>query len=104
MTDFANALDTFTNAYQQVLNAQNGSFKHYGKVRLEAGSKFVRVIRTHGNNEGGSVACFVEKATGLILKAEGWKKPSKINRGFNIYDPATYMGKMDAYGSWLYIR
>lgn len=104
MTDFPAALDAFANAYQKVLDAQNGSFKHYGKVKLMVGSKFIRVVRTNGNDEGGSVACFVCKATGEVLKAEGWKKPSLLPRGINIFRPESYEGKMDPYGGWLYAR
>jgi hypothetical protein len=104
MTDFNAALDTFTAALQKVLDAQNGTYKHYGKLKLMVGSKFIRVVRTNGNNEGGSVTCFVCKATGEVLKAEGWKKPSMLPRGVNITIPESYEGKMDAHGSWLYAR
>ena len=102
MTDFPAALDAFTNAYQKVLDAQNGSFKHYGKVKLMVGSKFIRVVRTNGNDEGGSVACFVCKATGGIFKAAGWAAPAKGERA-SIFNAESYKN-MDAHGGWLYCR
>ena len=102
MNDFNASLNAFVAAYQKVLDAQNGSFKHYGAVKLMVGSKFVRVIRTNGNNEGGSVACFVDKATGSILKAAGWAAPAKGERA-NIFNVESYKN-MDPWGSWLYIR
>ena len=48
------------------------------------GKKYIRI--TEGDAGGPrSVWCFVERATGNILKAEGWKRPAKHARG-NIYD------------------
>lgn len=73
---------------------------YYDKIELEAGSKFIRVV--HGTKGSHSVYCFVEKATGNILKAAGWKAPAKGARG-NIYKPETYAGA-DLYTSWLYLR
>lgn len=109
MTDFATALATFMQAADaqafapvNAKMAANFPEGYYNKLEAEAGSKFVRVVARGGGTR--SVWCFVEKATGDILKAEGWKKPSKIRRGFNIYKPETYLGKMDPYGSWLYLR
>ena len=48
-----------------------------------AGRKYLRVVRT---DAGRSVYCFIEKATGNIWKAAGWKGPAlNFPRG-NIYD------------------
>jgi hypothetical protein len=109
MSDFDTALSTFMTAAdatafgkvnaQMAANFPNG---YYAPLTAEAGNKFVRVVSSGTGSR--SVWCFVEKATGDVLKAEGWKKPSKIKRGVNIFKPETYEGKMDAYGSWLYIR
>lgn len=65
----------------------------YDKVELEHGPKNVRVIT--GGEGNRSVYAFIEKATGNILKAGGWKspEPKKIVRG-NIYaaDPLAGCG------------
>jgi len=43
------------------------------------GRKYVRVVSSgHGQR---SVFAFVERSTGNVLKAEGWKKPAKHARG-----------------------
>src|SRR5688572_14323302 len=48
------------------------------------GVKFVRIVLTSPISGGRQVYCFVEKATGNVLKADGWKSPAKGIRG-NIY-------------------
>jgi len=73
---------------------------YFEPIALEAGSKNIRVIHHVGGSC--SVYCFVEKATGNILKAAGWKTPAKGARG-NIYKPESYAGA-DCYTSWLYLR
>lgn len=42
------------------------------------GKKNARIVRT---DSGRSVFCFVELATGDILKADGWDRPAKHKRG-----------------------
>jgi len=49
------------------------------KLYVEAGGrKFIKITR------GGSVHCFIEIATGNVLKAATWRAPAKHPRG-NIY-------------------
>lgn len=48
-------------------------------VTVKRGRKYVRIF--HGT----SIYCFIEKATGDILKPEGLKKPAKHPRG-NIHN------------------
>lgn len=43
----------------------------------KGGRKYVRIVRADADGSGRSVKCFVEKATGLIWKAAGWKAPEK---------------------------
>lgn len=104
------SLKNFLNALWSAFEVQNEQMKnwsastgkpYYEYPTVEAGSKFLRIVRTSAGSR--SVACFVEKSTGNILKADGWKKPSKISRGLSIYNPESY-AKCDAHGSWLYIR
>ena len=59
------------------------------------GKKYIRI--TEGDAGGPrSVWCFVERANGDILKAEGWKRPAKHARG-NIYD-ANPLAGVGVYG------
>jgi hypothetical protein len=55
-------------------------------IELETGPKYVRVVT--GGKGSRSVYCFVERATGTLLKPGGWKgpEPKKIPRG-SIYNP-----------------
>ncbi len=68
------------------------------------GRKYLKVATVAGGTNGykqQSVYCFIERETGRILKAEGWNKPSLLDRGANIFDESTYKNA-DPYGSWLY--
>lgn len=59
-----------------------------GKLETMPGLKYVRVVKKDKKNDGsygaGSAWCFVEVATGDVLKCDGWKRPAKHARG-NIY-------------------
>ena len=63
-------------------------------LTLERGPKNVRVVREDGQR---SVFCFVNIATGDVLKAAGWKAPAKHARG-NIYDADNGVGRIGPYG------
>jgi hypothetical protein len=60
------------------------------------GVKYVRVVQRDKGSEHGSAWCFVEVATGNILKCDGYKRPAKGVRGsiyakdFNGYGCTTY--------------
>lgn len=103
------SLKNFLNALWSAFEVQNEQMKnwsastgkpYYEYPTVEAGSKFLRIVRTSAGSR--SVACFVEKSTGNILKAAGWKAPAKGARA-NIYQPESF-AKCDAHGSWLYCR
>jgi hypothetical protein len=104
MSDFDAALSAFIAALDAANAKVNATMTacpdYYKPVTLEAGSKNIRVVQNGGC--GRSVHCFVEKSTGNILKAAGWKAPAKGARG-NIFNPESY-AKCDPYGSWLYLR
>ncbi len=56
-------------------------------IELEPGRKYVKVVTQQRNSDGSaqqygrSVYCFIERETGDILKAAGWKAPAKGKRG-----------------------
>ena len=50
-------------------------FINYDKFSFTVGKKYIRIVR------GDSVHCFVNKETGDVLKAAGWKAPAKGSRG-----------------------
>ena len=74
---------------------------YWQPVKVEIGPKNVRIVKIESHG-GKSVVCFVDKATGNILKAAGWKAPAKGARG-NIYTK-DYVGKITPHGAWLYLR
>lgn len=98
-SEFAAALSAFIEAAQSVMDEHRAKF--YPKApRAELSvqwlQKRVRVVRE------GSVHCFVDFATGDILKSEGWSKPAKHARG-NIYAEDHGKSAMGPYGA-AYLR
>ena len=49
------------------------------------GRKYDRVVAFNGG-PGGSAHCFIERATGLVWKPDGWKGPTKNFPRGNIYE------------------
>ena len=66
------------------------------------GRKFVRIVRSDDSGSK-SVHSFVERATGDVLKAAGWKAPAKHARG-NIWAEDTGRGAIDSSGFTVYLR
>lgn len=110
---------TFVSALADFLDlAQAKSDEHYATrfpsltpevYSVEPGQKFVRVVQKRPDDRGGSVHCFVEKATGKIIKAAGYKAPAKRSNGelqsqYTIYDLESVAAVFDTYGSYLYLR
>ena len=58
---------------------------------VRVGSRYVKIIRDH------SVHCFVDVATGDVLKPATFKAPAKHARG-NIFDEHNGLGSMGPYG------
>ena len=86
-------IEAFTAALQTKLEA------HYAvtcpnsnpnvQIEVQPGKKYSRiVVRTWGS---GSAFCFIDNATGDILKSDGWKRPAKGVRG-NIANGADDVG------------
>ena len=47
----------------------------------DRGRKYLRIVSATKSGSSKSVYCFIERATGNVLKAESWKKPAKHTRG-----------------------
>ena len=93
---FESALGTFVSNVQDQIDAHYA--KHLGNLtpcQLHAdtrGRKYIRIVRTSDGGEGQrSVFCFIERATGNVLKAASWKAPAKHARG-TIYGDASGYG------------
>jgi len=86
----------FVEALTVYCNEENINKSIYSLVfEVQMGPKNVRIVRRElwkGQQEptNGSVHCFIDKATGDIKKADGWKRPapqirgSIFNEGFDI--------------------
>lgn len=66
---------------------------------VEPGTKYDRIVETRKNSGYPSVHAFVEKATGFVYKAAGYKVPAKGVRFTNVLDAVE---KADKYGRYLY--
>lgn len=109
--DFEQALTKFTEQinketkahsekrYPDTLKYADDDSEYFGPVKIQRGQKNIKII-TGGKNTT-SVYCFVEIATGNILKAASYKAPAKGDRG-NIFKPETYVNKGLDNASWLY--
>jgi hypothetical protein len=74
---------------------------HYG---IDEGQRYLKIWHTY-NGTGKSVHAFVDKRTGDLLKAAGWKAPAKGARGNVLGDRLDEVkARFDWSGGYLYIR
>lgn len=74
-------IETFVSQVQEkvsALHAKSGCNWEV-KIEVEFGKKYARIIKSDFGSR--SAYCFVDMATGDILKAAGWKAPAKGIRG-----------------------
>jgi hypothetical protein len=69
---------------------------------VEEGPRYLRIVRETRVKSSGEVVsrsahAFLDRASGDVLKAAGWKAPAKGARG-NIFDAANGLARMSAYG------
>lgn len=114
-SDFAQALDNkFRADLAQRQLADEGKYVQYEKAydfTVEEGQKFDRIVQQYEGRER-LVHAFVEKSTGKLIKAAGWKAPAKRANGelqsqFNLSTPSGFAAALDAadkHGGYLYIR
>ena len=81
-----NRIDLFCIALQAFCNSRGKELPYSYVITSEVGKKNVRIVRRElwPNSEEpqhGSVHCFIDLATGNILKADGWKRPAPQVRG-----------------------
>ena len=82
---FEDALEAYRSAAESALNDRAAEINKV-VLTLDRGSKYVRIVRTYLRaSDQRSVHCFVEIATGNLLKSASWKAPAKGTRG-SIYN------------------
>jgi len=83
-------VELFVPALQEFCNQQNINAGIYSYVfTAEIGPKNIRIVRSEqwknqdsdAEPTSRTVHCFIDAATGNILKADGWKRPAKGIRG-----------------------
>ena len=85
--DFETQLAGFIKGAQKVIDDyMYTNFPRQGRIlKLERGSKNIRVVAVDTfdgvESSGGSAWCFIEIATGNIMKPAGYKTPAKHARG-----------------------
>lgn len=92
-------------------NALNEKFSDY-EFSVDAGLKFDKIVQVYvkyGNSRQRSVHAFVEKSSGDLIKAAGWKTPAKLKSGWATrYNLITEFEKAveeaDSSGGYLYQR
>ena len=97
MTDLTAALDRFFEGCKRISDEyMNANFPSLTKpaFKIQELQKRYRVVRDS------AAFCFIDKATGDVLKAASWAAPAKHARG-NIYDAHNGLEKMGPYVPWL---
>lgn len=68
----------------------------------EPSGRNYRIVLHDGYNGGGSVHCFIDRTTGDVYKAEGWKRPAKGVR-YNLHTQWDLITEVWTWNSgWLY--
>jgi len=93
-------LDTWHDVRVEYYRTKLTSLSGPKPLEIRPGRKFDKIVEADGNSS--YVKCFVEKSTGYIYKAAGFRKPAKGPRA-SIFEPKSYEA-MDAYTGWLYKR
>ena len=104
LSAFAERLKQFVAGAQELIDENyrvhgfNEDYKPTLIYDLGASKKYVRIANKDNRSDGLSVYCFVEIATGNVLKSDSWKKPAKQPRS-NIFNPDCGLSGVSAYGA-----
>jgi hypothetical protein len=91
------ALEKFVTRCQALVDASYGAGKQI--LTIDPGAKkYARIVTKRAGESRGSVYCFVDLASGDVLKAASFKAPAKGARG-NILAEDGGMSRMTAYGA-----
>lgn len=107
-TTFESALTAFVAAAQAKVDAHLTGGVMGRKLVTVPGTKYVRVVakdvwQGEVREESGSAYCFVEKATGNVLKAASFAKPAKGVRS-NIYAADHGASGVTPHGAVYFVR
>lgn len=93
-------MEGFLKAAQDKVNERYASYapRQSAALSAEDGPKYTRIVIT-GNHGGRSAFCFIEKSTGNVLKASGWKTPEKRSPRSNIHNSDFGASGITGYGA-----
>lgn len=106
---FDEALNRFLGAAQKKVDERFADYLHQGgKLETQVGPKYVRVIIRNVydgvvSENGASVYCFIDRETGRVWKAAGYKGPERKNPRSCIYDADHGASGVTGYGT-TYLR
>lgn len=94
------ALVRFLKAAQNKVDERYASLapRQSATLSAEEGPKYTRIVLAEKSGAR-SAFCFVEKATGNVLKAAGWRVPEKRNPRSNIHDADAGSAGVSGYGA-----
>lgn len=92
--NFNDALQTFFHGCKRI--SHDHTKKNYPSLRV-ADFELQRLKKRYRISQNGSAFCFVDIATGDVLKAASWLAPAKHARG-NIFDEHNGLSKIGPYG------
>ena len=96
MNDFDKKFDEFLEGCQKIVDEGMRNYSWEKKLTTKKGSKYIKIIAEDVGEgiKSRTVWGFVDRSNGDILKAAGWKRPAKGNRG-NIFDedPLLFIGQ-----------
>ncbi len=88
MTRFEETLANYVHYIQRINNeyfAEHLKNLTPPKIVVDKGRRYMKIVVEQTTGSGRSVHSFVEKETGNVFKAAGWRAPAKHVRA-NIYD------------------
>jgi len=94
VTDLTAALDRFFDGCKRISDEyMNANFPSLTKpaFKIQELQKRYRIVCNS------AAFCFIDKATGDVLKAASWAAPAKHSRG-NIFDESNGLGSIGPYG------
>ena len=104
-------IPTYAERFAEALNGKFPAVQPYDKTfGVMEGKRYDRITYVNSEGEHRSVHAFVERSTGKLIKAAGWKAPAKLSTGelnskYNLaedIDFALAVSDADKFGSYLY--
>lgn len=106
-------IPTHAERFAEALNLKFPVVNDYDEVyAVVEGKRFDKIVKQDQEGGSKSVHAFVERHTGLLIKAAGWSAPAKLSSGefnsrYNLSEEIDFglaVSDADPFGSYLYAR